>query len=261
MEFTDRVAVVTGAGNGIGERTAQLLAERGASVAVVDYDYARAELVAKDIAANGGVAYAVSGDVSDLAQVKANVADILDRFGQIDILVNNAGISVMHTIAGATQEEWRRVMAINLDGTFYWSQTVAVESMIPRAQGAIVNISSTAGLVAVPNVVAYVASKHGVVGLTKAFAVELGRSNIRVNALCPGVTDTAMMERAVRENPEMAADRTARIPLGHRATVDDQAEAIIFMASPRANSISGLIMNVDGGTVALSSGYSISLAK
>lgn len=261
MEFAGKIAVVTGAANGIGERTAQLLAERGATVAVVDFDGKRAEAVAQAIMAKGGKALAVSGDVSNSDQVKANVSQILKQFDHIDILVNNAGICISHPIATATEEEWRRVIDINLSGTFFWSQTVAVESMIPRNQGAIVNVSSTAGLVAVPNVIAYTASKHGVVGLTKGFAVELGRSNIRVNALCPGVTDTAMMEDAIRINPEMAADRTARIPLGHRATVNDQAEAILFMASPRANSVSGLIMNVDGGTIALSSGYSIGLAK
>jgi NAD(P)-dependent dehydrogenase (short-subunit alcohol dehydrogenase family) len=261
VEFSDKIAVVTGAANGIGERTAQLLAERGASVAVVDFDGKRADTVAQAIVARGGKALAVSGDVSNSAQVKANVAQILEHFGQIDILVNNAGICISHAIVSATEEAWRRVIDVNLSGTFFWSQTVAVECMIPRKQGAIVNVASIAGLVAVPNVIAYTASKHGVVGLTKGFAVELGRSNIRVNALCPGVTDTAMMADAIRINPQMAADRIARIPLGHGATVDDQAEAILFMASPRANSVSGLIMNVDGGTVALSSGYSIKLAK
>jgi NAD(P)-dependent dehydrogenase (short-subunit alcohol dehydrogenase family) len=261
VEFTDKIAVVTGAANGIGERTAQLLAERGAAVALVDFDGKRADTVARAIVATGGKALAISGDVSDFAQVKANVAQILEHFGHIDILVNNAGICISHAIGSATEEEWHKVININLSGTFFWSQTVAVECMIPRKQGTIVNVASIAGLVAVPNVIAYTASKHGVVGLTKGFAVELGRSNIRVNALCPGVTDTAMMADAIRINAEMAADRTARIPLGHRATVDDQAEAILFMVSPRANSVSGLIMNVDGGTVALSSGYSIQLAK
>lgn len=261
MEFENKVAVITGAGNGIGERTAQLLAERGASVALVDYDGDRATEVAQGIIARGGKALALAGDVSDIGQVQANVAAIMAHYGRIDILVNNAGIFVSHTVAQATPEEWRRVLAINLDGTFYWSQAVATASMIERNEGAIVNVASTAGLVAVPNGVAYVASKHGVIGLTKAFAVELGRANIRVNVLCPGITDTAMTLRAMEDNPAMAADRSARIPLGRRATVDDQAEAILYMASPRANSVNGLILNVDGGTVALSSGFSIALAK
>lgn len=261
MEFANKVAVVTGAGNGIGERVAQLLAERGAAVAVVDHDGKRAIEVADAIAGTGAKSLALQGDVSVLAQVKQNVARIMEHFGGIDILVNNAGMFISHTVAAATEEEWRRVVSVNLDGTFFWSQSVAVASMIERRQGAIVNVSSTAGLVAVPNVVAYVASKHGVIGLTKAFAVELGRYNIRVNALCPGITDTAMTQQAQVDNPAMAADRVARIPLGHTATADDQAEAILYMASPRANSTTGLVLNVDGGTVALSSGFSIALAK
>ena len=261
MEFSGKIAVVTGAGNGIGERTAQLLAERGATVVVQDYNRERAQAVAQEIADRGHTAMAVSGDVADLDQVKANVAQVLERFGHIDILVNNAGIFFSHTVAGATPDEWRRVIATNLDGTFFWSQTVAVESMLPRKLGAIVNVASTAGLVAVPNVIAYTASKHGVVGLTKALAVELGRSNIRVNAICPGLTDTAMTEQAMRDNPAMVADRTARIPLGRRATVDDQAEAILFLASDKANSVNGVVMQIDGGTIALSSGYTLSLAK
>lgn len=260
MEFEGKVAVVTGAASGIGERTAQLLSERGADVALVDFDGPGVETAAQALANRGGVAIGLAGDVSDAGQVRANVSAILDRFGRIDILVNNAGICVNHAIADATEEEWHRVIGVNLNGAFFWSQAVAVEAMMPAKQGVIVNVASTAGLVAIPNIVAYTASKHGVVGLTKSFAVELGRWNIRVNALCPGITDTMLMRELLKTHPEIAADRIARIPLGHLASVEDQAEAILFMASPRANSVNGLIMNVDGGTISLSSGYSVSAA-
>jgi NAD(P)-dependent dehydrogenase (short-subunit alcohol dehydrogenase family) len=147
-------------------------------------------------------------------------------------------------------------MAVNLDGTFYWAQAVASRSMIPRRAGAIVNVASIAGLVGFPNAASYVASKHGVVGLTKALAVDWGQYNIRVNALCPGMTWGSNLSKAdLAKNPNHFVDRVPRIPLGHAAQPEDQANAILFLASAEASYAHGLIMNVDGGQIALSSGH------
>jgi len=148
-------------------------------------------------------------------------------------------------------------MAVNLDAVFHWSQAVATASMISRRCGAIVNVASLAGLVAIPDAAAYVASKHGVVGLTKALAVDWGRYNIRVNALCPGMTWTDLSKEDQVRNPQMFVERERRIPLGHAAQPAEQAEAILFLASAGASAVNGLIMNVDGGQLAMSSGSSL----
>jgi NAD(P)-dependent dehydrogenase (short-subunit alcohol dehydrogenase family) len=144
-----------------------------------------------------------------------------------------------------------------LDGPFFWSQSVAAASMLPRRSGAIVNVASLAGLISGPRIAAYTASKHGLVGLTKALAVEWGPFGIRVNAICPGFTETDMVAAARASNPEMFAERVGRIPLGIAATADDQANAILFLASDQAAAIAGLAMNIDGGTLAMASGFSV----
>jgi NAD(P)-dependent dehydrogenase (short-subunit alcohol dehydrogenase family) len=152
---------------------------------------------------------------------------------------------------------WRRVLSVNLDGPFFWSQAVAIASMLPRRSGAIVNVSSLAGLVSGPNIAAYTASKHGLVGLTKALAIEWAPRGIRVNAICPGFTETNLVAAARIANPVMFAERVARIPTGVAATAEDQADAILFLASDQARAIAGLVMNIDGGTLAMSSGFSV----
>ncbi len=146
-------------------------------------------------------------------------------------------------------------MSINLDGTFYWAQAVASRSMIPRRAGTIINIASIGGLVGFPNAASYVASKHAVVGLTKALAVDWGQYNIRVNAVCPGMTWSNLSKADFAKNPNHYADRIPRIPLGQAGQPEEQANAILFLASAEASYVSGLIMNIDGGQVALSSGH------
>jgi len=255
--FKNQVCIVTGAGSGIGRATARLLAAEGGIVAVNDLRETHAEATVESIRAAGGRALAIAGDVSDPAQVQANLGTVLERHGHVDVLVNNAGLFDIGPAEAVTVERWRRSMAVNLDGSFYWAQAVAARSMIARKSGRIVNVSSPAGLAAIPNNVGYVASKHAVVGLTRSLAVEWGRHGIAVNALCPGVTESEMVQGFKAADPAMFADRLKRIPVGRSAQPEEQAEAIAFLASTQASYVNGLVMSVDGGMHALFAGYSL----
>lgn len=195
--------------------------------------------------------------MADSEAVRSNVREILAEHGRIDVLVNNAATIAVEPAETVSIANWERVVAVNLNGVFLWAQAVAAESMIPNKDGVIINVASIAGMVASPHMASYIATKHAVVGLTKALAVEWGVRGIRVNALCPGLTETELVAAKRAENPAVFEGRERRIPLGRPATPDDQASAILYMASPDASSVHGLIMNVDGGQLAMSSGYAL----
>jgi len=252
MRFRDRVAVVTGAGSGIGKSTARLLAGQGAIVAVNDLDPAAASAVVAIITGEGGLALAIAGDAADEAFVDDAVAEVMGLRGRLDILVNNAGISV--SSPAEDFDAWDRVIRTNLYSQFFWSRAVGKAAMIPAKRGAIVNVASIAGLAAVPNQIGYVVSKHGVVGLTRSLAVEWGRYGIRVNCVCPGITATEMTTGPTGMDPERLKARVGRVPLGRMGTVQEQAETIAFLASDEASYLSGVILNSDGGQLALHSG-------
>jgi NAD(P)-dependent dehydrogenase (short-subunit alcohol dehydrogenase family) len=256
MRFESQVVVVTGGAGGIGLATAKAFAREGAQLVITDVHEGQLGEATQAISAEGGRVTSLPGDVSDPAQVEAHVRTILERFGRVDVLVNNAGIIRRGPTAQVAVDTWRLVMSVNLDGTFYWAQAVAAQSMIPRRAGAIVNIASLGGIVGFPNAASYVASKHGVVGLTKALAIDWGQYNIRVNAVCPGLTWSNLSKADFGKNPKHYAVREPRIPLGHAANPEEQASAVLFLASADASHVHGLIMNIDGGQLALSSGHS-----
>ena len=209
--FNDQVVVITGGARGIGFAAATLFAKEGAHVVLNDLDTGAVDAAVARLEAIGGRVLGVVCDVSDHAQVRKAVEKVMNETGRIDVLVNNAGIIGRAETVNLKPETWSRVLAVNLNGVFFWSQAVAAASMIPRRSGAIVNVASLAGLAGIPNGASYVASKHGVVGLTKALAVDWGPFNIRVNAVCPGITKTEMTAADRAQNPAMYASEVSGI--------------------------------------------------
>jgi len=257
MVLADRVAVVTGAGSGIGKATALALARAGARVAVVDVDGAAAKVTADAVAALGPRSLALETDVGDLAAIDRMVLAVVTAFGTIDVLVNNAGVTRRAYIMDLTEQDWDRIMRVNAKGAFFCLQRVARE-MIPRRRGSIINVASIAGkgYAGTSNAI-YAASKGSVISLTRTAAQQLARHDINVNAICPGVTVTALSEanvavRAQNEGlsvEEMTRRRNALIPLGRANDPEDVAALAVFLASPAARNITGQSLNVDGGLV------------
>lgn len=253
MRFADKIVVITGAGSGMGRAAALKFAAEGATVAVNDLKPEAAAGTVKMIETAGGRAMAIPGDVSDEAVASTRIAEVVAAFGRVDVMVCNAGVS---TIRPATEyDSWRRSMGVNLDAPFYWSRQAAIQSMIPAGKGAIVIVSSNAGFAAFPGDVGYIASKHGATGLTKALAVEWAGKGIRVNCICPGLTDTAMVREMEAIDPDRFTIRRQRIPVGRLGQPEELADAMLYLASDAASYVTGLIMNVDGGQMALYSGF------
>lgn len=244
MLLEDKIAVVTGAGRGIGKGIALAMAREGAMV-VVNYNGSRerAEEVVAEIEKNGGKAVAIQCNVSDFEQAKEFYANVVKEYGRIDILVNNAGITRDNLIMKMSEEEFSDVIQTNLTGTFNGIKFVTRPMMKQRA-GRIINIASVSGVTGNMGQANYSASKAGVIGLTKAVAKELASRNVTVNAVAPGFIATEMTEKlseAVRE------EAVKTIPLGEFGKVEDIAEAVVFLASDRARYITGQVLCVDGG--------------
>ena len=243
------VALVTGAGGGIGAATAHLFAAEGARVVVVDIDRAGAESVATAIVDAGGEAVGLAADVTDEGQVEAAVALAVERWGRLDCAHNNAGTSgTPAAFTDVTLEDWDAVVRLNLTGVFLCLKH-ELRVMAPAGRGAIVNTSSGAGVIGFPSLPHYVASKHGVLGLTKTAAQEYARSGIRVNAVCPGTTDTPMMQAFIGGDPGIEKMMKATVPTGELGRPEQVAEAVVWLCSERASFVNGDTMLVDGGTV------------
>jgi 3-oxoacyl-[acyl-carrier protein] reductase len=239
----EKVAIVTGAAQGIGAAIASRFAAEGAGLSLVDVDQTGVEATSARLAATGTDCLASRADVASGEEVKAVVDRTIERFGRIDILVNNAGIARDGLLIRMSEQDWDTVLAVNLKGVFLCTKAVA-RVMMKQRSGAIVNVSSVVGLRGNAGQINYAASKAGVVGATKSAAKELGSRGIRVNAVAPGFIQTAMTE-ALNEKAQSALLQA--IPAGRFGGVDDVASAVLFLASDQASYVTGEVLRIDGG--------------
>ncbi|MFD1248030.1 SDR family NAD(P)-dependent oxidoreductase [Nocardioides ginsengisoli] len=250
--FDGQVALVTGGASGIGRASAERLVGEGARVWVLDRDGTQAQAVADELRAAGGSAEGAALDVTDADAFAGLTDEILGREGRIDVLVNNAGVTLAGAVWETTSADWAQVIGVNLTGVFHGIRAV-FPAMIKAGRGAIVSTSSDAGLVGWPGQAAYCASKSGVLGLTRASAMDGAAHGVRVNAVCPGFTRTPLVERWIAERPDPAEalrEIAAEQPLGRVADPSEIAAAIAFLASDEAGFITGVAFPVDGGVTA-----------
>jgi 3-oxoacyl-[acyl-carrier protein] reductase len=239
------VALITGAGQGIGKETALLFAHEGAKVVVADLNETTGAQTANEITKSGGTGVFIKANIAKQAEAKSLVEETKKRFGRIDILLNNAGIMRDATLLKMTEESFDQVIEVNLKGTFNCTQAIA-PIMIEQGKGKIINVSSIVGLYGNFGQTNYVASKAGIIGMTKVWARELGRKNICVNVVCPGFIETEMLQSVPEKILQMMKEK---VPLGRFAKPLDVAKVYLFLASDDSDYVNGAVISVDGGVV------------
>jgi NAD(P)-dependent dehydrogenase (short-subunit alcohol dehydrogenase family) len=249
MKLKDKVVIVTGAGAGIGKATAMQFAKHKAIVVVSDIKMKRAEEVVEAIKAKGGKAVANRTNVANFLEVKRLVASTVEKFGKLDVMVNNAGIGPKQLLktAEATLEDWDAVIGVNQTGVFY-GMKLALVQMLKQGFGNIVNIASLAGLKASLHSISYSASKFAVVGMTKSAALEYANKNIRINAICPGYTESALLDQLLSAREDMDARLKSSIPMKRYGKATEIAAAVVWLASDETKFITGQTITLDGGT-------------
>jgi NAD(P)-dependent dehydrogenase (short-subunit alcohol dehydrogenase family) len=246
----NKVALVTGAGSGIGKASALAFAKEGAKVVAEDLDVEAGEETANRILEAGGAAIFIRADVSKAVEVEEMVNNTVEIYGRLDCAYNNAGVAVSPRLTpDTTEEDWDRVMNVNLKGVWLCMK-FEIPHMLKQGKGVIVNASSMVGLIGLAKRSAYAASKHGVIGLTKVAALEYAGAGIRVNAICPAVVRTPLVENIIARDPEAEAQLLSMIPMQRLATVEEIAEVVIWLCSDASSFVTGHAMLVDGGVVA-----------
>ena len=249
MRFENTGVLITGAGSGIGRAASLAFAAEGAAIAAADLRLEAAQATAGAVEALGRKAVALQVDVTQPDAVRSMVERAVAGLGSLDVLINSAGVREIVPFLELPVEEWTKVIGTNLTGTFLCSQAVAQHLIAQNKSGKIINLSSVAGLVGVPNRAAYVASKHGVVGLTKEMGMELADKHIQVNAIAPGVVETAMTA-GYFDKPDILASLKKAHPAGRWAQPEEIARLMLFLASEDADFMTGATIPIDGGFVA-----------
>ncbi|WP_378174685.1 SDR family NAD(P)-dependent oxidoreductase [Aquimarina sp. SS2-1] len=249
MQVKDKIVIVTGAGSGIGAATAKHFAKYQATVVVSDIKEGKAKSIADEINNGGGKAVVVAANVAKFEEVEQLINTTVEQFGQLDVIVNNAGIGPrkMTKTGEYSLEDWDSVIAVNQTGVFYCMK-LALQQMMKQGHGNIVNLASLAGLKASLNNLSYSASKFAVVGMTKSAALEYATKNIRINAVCPGYTESALLSKLLSVRPDMDQMLKSVIPMKRYGLAEEIAEAVVWLASDSTKFITGQTITLDGGT-------------